>query len=154
MPATSFYASELNRSQQSNQAFEESELGVDENELSVEDLEELEMVSQQDPASYAAPNRRSTDLVRLYLQEIGRVRLLGRDEEVSEAQKVQRYLRLRLLLANTAKQGDDIITPYARVIDTQERLTAELGHRPSLERWAKTAETITLGWVKFFNRTF
>ncbi|MEO1294582.1 MAG: sigma-70 factor domain-containing protein, partial [Cyanobacteria bacterium J06636_16] len=29
--------------------------------------------------------RRTTDLVRLYLQEIGRVQLLRRDEEVSEA---------------------------------------------------------------------
>jgi len=29
----------------------------------------------------------TTDLVRLYLQEIGRVQLLKRDEEVSEAQK-------------------------------------------------------------------
>ncbi|MFQ3585821.1 MAG: sigma-70 factor domain-containing protein, partial [Cyanobacteriota bacterium] len=40
------------------------------------------------------PTRRSTDLVRLYLQEIGRVPLLGRDEEVSLAQKVQDYMKL------------------------------------------------------------
>ncbi|NER83177.1 MAG: RNA polymerase sigma factor, RpoD/SigA family, partial [Leptolyngbya sp. SIO1D8] len=37
--------------------------------------------------------RRTTDLVRLYLQEIGRVQLLRRDEEVSEAQYVQRYMQ-------------------------------------------------------------
>ncbi|UWU46190.1 Sigma-70 factor, region 1.2 [Limnospira platensis C1] len=44
--------------------------------------------------SEAQSSRRTTDLVRLYLQEIGRVRLLGKDEEVSEAQKVQRYVQL------------------------------------------------------------
>ena len=42
----------------------------------------------------AAKGRRTTDLVRLYLQEIGRVRLLERDEEVEEAQLVQGYMRL------------------------------------------------------------
>ncbi len=139
MPATSFYTDATYEPPQSSQTFD-PEVGVDESELSVEDLHELETVSQ-DPASYAAaPNRRSTDLVRLYLQEIGRVRLLGRDEEVSEAQKVQRYLRLRIVLANSAKQGDDIISPYSRIVDIQERLTSELGHRPSFERWARTAE--------------
>jgi RNA polymerase nonessential primary-like sigma factor len=118
MPATSFYADAAYEAQQSNEVFDpelavdvdvevevDTEVDIDieieadvdvepeESDLTSEDLEELEMVSQ-DPASFAvAPNRRSTDLVRLYLQEIGRVRLLGRDEEVSEAQKVQRYLR-------------------------------------------------------------
>jgi RNA polymerase nonessential primary-like sigma factor len=77
--------------------------------------------------------------VRLYLQEIGRVRLLGRDEEVAEAQKVQRYLRMRLLLSAAAVEGDAVIAPYSRLIEVQERLKSELGHRPSLERWATTA---------------
>ncbi|MGL4882689.1 MAG: sigma-70 factor domain-containing protein, partial [Waterburya sp.] len=39
-------------------------------------------------------SRTTTDLVRLYLQEIGRVPLLERDEEVSEAQKVQRHIQI------------------------------------------------------------
>ncbi len=139
MPATSFYTDPTYEAPQSSPTFD-PEVGVEESELSAEELQELEIVSQ-DPASYAAaPNRRSTDLVRLYLQEIGRVRLLGRDEEVSEAQKVQRYLRLRIVLANSAKEGDDIISPYSRIVDIQERLTSELGHRPSFERWAKNAE--------------
>ncbi|CDN15519.1 Group 2 RNA polymerase sigma factor @ Cyanobacteria-specific RpoD-like sigma factor, type-7 [Richelia intracellularis] len=117
---------------------------LDEAELSVsqEELEELETASiEQEQASLVpSPNRRSTDLVRLYLQEIGRVRLLGRDEEVSEAQKVQRYLKLRVLLANKTKKGDEILQPYLRLIEAQERLSSELGHRPSLERWARTAD--------------
>ena len=85
-------------------------------------------------------NRRSTDLVRLYLQEIGKVDLLARDEEVAEAQKVQRYLKMRLLCSQSAQSGDEILVPFTHLIEVQERLTCELGHRPSLERWAKNAQ--------------
>ncbi|MBW4677700.1 MAG: RNA polymerase sigma factor SigC [Desmonostoc geniculatum HA4340-LM1] len=138
MPATSFYADAAYNTQKSRQVLD-SDLTVDESELSVDDLQELEMASVDQTNFAASANRRSTDLVRLYLQEIGRVRLLGRDEEVSEAQKVQRYLRMRIVLANAAKQGDEVISPYQKLIEVQERLTSELGHRPSLERWAATA---------------
>ncbi|MBG1268141.1 RNA polymerase sigma factor SigC [Nostoc sp. WHI] len=141
MPATSFYADAAYNTRKSRQALD-SDLTGDESELSVDDLQELDIASA-DHANFAAnTNRRSTDLVRLYLQEIGRVRLLGRDEEVSEAQKVQRYLRMRIVLANAAKLGDEVITPYLQLIEVQERLTSELGHRPSLERWAATAGII------------
>ena len=149
MPATSFYVDTTDETQKPTQVFD-AELTMDDNldeaELSVsqEELEELETASasiEQEQASLVpSPNRRSTDLVRLYLQEIGRVRLLGRDEEVSEAQKVQRYLKLRILLANKAKKGDETLQPYLRLIEAQERLASELGHRPSLERWARTAD--------------
>ncbi|WP_066384668.1 MULTISPECIES: RNA polymerase sigma factor SigC [unclassified Anabaena] len=138
MPATSFYADAAYNTQKSSQVLD-PDLTVDDSELSVDDLHDLE-IAAADPHNLSAnTNRRSTDLVRLYLQEIGRVRLLGRDEEVSEAQKVQRYLRLRTVLANAAKQGDAIAAPYLHLIEVQERLASELGHRPSLERWAKTA---------------
>ncbi|WGV27552.1 RNA polymerase sigma factor SigC [Halotia branconii] len=138
MPATSFYADAAYNTPKSRQVLD-SDLTVDDSELSADDLQELETAAA-DPANFGAnTNRRSTDLVRLYLQEIGRVRLLGRDEEVSEAQKVQRYLRMRVVLANAAKQGDEVVSPYLRLIEVQERLASELGHRPSLERWANTA---------------
>ena len=84
--------------------------------------------------------QRTTDLVRIYLQEIGRVRLLGRDEEVTEAQKVQRYMHL-LVLRNKALTGDHpAIAEYARLMEVRDRLTCNLGHRPSLERWAREAD--------------
>ncbi|MFB2646798.1 RNA polymerase sigma factor SigC [Raphidiopsis sp. BLCC-F218] len=113
-------------------------------ELSLDDLQDIEQeedleIAAVDPQNLVGNNRRSTDLVRVYLQEIGKVRLLGRDEEVEEAQKVQRHLKIRLLLANAAKQGDALIVPYLKLIEVQERLVSELGHRPSLERWASTA---------------
>ncbi|EFA70011.1 RNA polymerase sigma factor SigC [Cylindrospermopsis raciborskii] len=113
-------------------------------ELSLDDLQDIEQeedieIAAVDPQNLVGNNRRSTDLVRVYLQEIGKVRLLGRDEEVGEAQKVQRHLKIRLLLANAAKQGDALVVPYLQLIEVQERLVSELGHRPSLERWASTA---------------
>jgi RNA polymerase nonessential primary-like sigma factor len=151
MPATSFYTDAAYDSQQSNPTLD-PDLTVDDTDLSLEDLQDIqeqdiqeqdiqdiEMAAADAQNLAANTNRRSTDLVRLYLQEIGRVRLLGRDEEVSEAQKVQRYLRMRVLLAKAAKEGDAVLEPYLRLIEVQERLVSELGHRPSLERWAKTA---------------
>ena len=84
-------------------------------------------------------NRRTTDLVRLYLQEIARVRLLRRDEEVSEAQKVQRYMRLLEKRTELAEQGDEVLRNFVKLIDIRDRLTSELGHRPSQERWAVAA---------------
>jgi len=62
------------------------------------------------------PERRSTDLVRLYLQEIGRVPLLGRDEEVTLAQEVQRFMVL---------------------MEAKHRLYEELGRMPTLAEWAE-----------------
>jgi RNA polymerase nonessential primary-like sigma factor len=103
--------------------------------------EELEGIDQDDMDSDALRKRvgrRTTDLVRLYLQEIGRVRLLGRDEEVSEAQSVQRYMRL-LELCNEHAEHDEILREYVNLNDARDRLTAHLGHRPSLERWAAIA---------------
>lgn len=87
----------------------------------------------------------SKDLVRLYLQEIGKVRLLLRDEEVSEAKFVQRYVQLLELRAHAAEQvrigksKDVVILQYAESMEIHDRLTAQLGHRPSLERWASMA---------------
>ena len=57
--------------------------------------EDSELVNlDMDVEGGSSKGRRTTDLVRMYLQEIGRVRLLGRDEEVAEAQKVQKYVIL------------------------------------------------------------
>jgi RNA polymerase nonessential primary-like sigma factor len=107
-------------------------------EASIEnDLLSLEM--EYANAYGKGAGRRTTDLVRLYLQEIGRVRLLGRDEEVAEAQRVQRYMALLELSSKAAEQGDAAMQPYVRLIETNDRLTSNLGHRPSLERWATEA---------------
>ncbi|MEM8611551.1 MAG: RNA polymerase sigma factor SigC [Cyanobacteria bacterium P01_H01_bin.105] len=87
-----------------------------------------------------APGRRTTDLVRLYLQEIGRVRLLERDEEVAEAQLVQGYMSLLEQRKQAAESQDGILTTYVLLLETRDRMTAQLGHRPSLERLAKECD--------------
>lgn len=109
--------------------------------------EDLELMSSDDDLMDGdtvgvnqTKNRRTTDLVRLYLQEIGRVRLLQRDEEVSEAQHVQRYMQLIELRDSTGEQSGGVLEIYARLMQTRDRLTSHLGYRPSLERWAKEAE--------------
>ncbi|MEO1428030.1 MAG: RNA polymerase sigma factor SigC [Cyanobacteria bacterium J06632_19] len=141
MPATSFYADAdaAYETQKSRQDLEPEITADDADAPADEDLEQLEMASSETERASVSTKTRSTDLVRLYLQEIGRVRLLGRDEEVSEAQKVQRYLKLRILLSEAASKGDELLAHYLKIIEAQERLTSELGHRPSMKRWASTA---------------
>lgn len=104
-------------------------------------MSELEIESTESPNRSTAVNRRTTDLVRLYLQEIGRVHLLGRDEEVAEAQKVQRYIQLIELRNQAGESETGPIREYVRLMEIRDRLTSQLGHRPSWERWAEVAET-------------
>ena len=84
----------------------------------------------------AVGRSRTTDLVRMYLQEIGRVQLSGRDEEVTEAQRVQRYMVILEHRNTESSLNNRSIAEYVKVIEARDRLTANLGHRPSLERWA------------------
>ncbi|NJN23953.1 MAG: RNA polymerase sigma factor SigC [Acaryochloridaceae cyanobacterium RL_2_7] len=73
----------------------------------------------------------------MYLQEIGRVRLLTREEEVSEAQRVQRYMNLLESRPEEDSIPEDILGRYHKLMSMRDRLTSMLGHRPSFERWAK-----------------
>lgn len=121
-----------------------SDLADTDAELALEqsgDQDHLPEDWSQPPRSASPPQRGSgrhtTDLVRLYLQEIGRVRLLRRDEEVAEAQKVQRHIQLLELRNQVAGADNGEIQHYVRLRSSRDRLAAHLGHRPSLERWAK-----------------
>lgn len=113
----------------------ENSIDLDEDFLG-SDLED-DLVSSPEK-SYS--NGTTTDLVRLYLQDIGRVPLLKRDEEVEQAQQVQRHLSLLKLCAAAVKQGDAQVQQFVKLIEVRDQLTAQLAHRPSLERWAKTAQ--------------
>lgn len=109
----------------------------------VEDVEsldaDLDMNAIADELVKSSPGRRTTDLVRLYLQEIGRVRLLLRDEEVAEAQKVQRFMKLLEQRSKVAQKDGGILRRYVDLMEVRDSLRSQLGHRPSLERWAKEA---------------
>jgi len=80
--------------------------------------------------------RASSDLVRLYLQDIGRVDLLSHEEELTLARLVQRretLLRERQGLATDAPA-------LAALIDLEnarQRLASQLGHWPSVQQWAE-----------------
>src|ERR671932_677576 len=142
MPATSFYAEAEFDEQLRVNPLQDDVLDEDAEEAGDElidrDPAETEDADQAAKLQKNA-SRRTTDLVRLYLQEIGRVRLLGRDEEVSEAQKVQRYIKLLELRNTVASQEEGLIGRFVHLIDVRDHLAAQLGHKPSLERWALTA---------------
>ncbi|NJR38712.1 MAG: RNA polymerase sigma factor SigC [Leptolyngbyaceae cyanobacterium CSU_1_4] len=113
---------------------DDDELEPDVDQLE-QDVVSLELEYSDSAGLNKNAGRRTTDLVRLYLQEIGRVHLLGRDEEVSEAQNVQRYMNL-VERRNVAAEGDPQIKQYVQLIEAHDRLASTLGHRPSWERWA------------------
>jgi RNA polymerase nonessential primary-like sigma factor len=99
-----------------------------------DELDDLELQEINSPEK--SRGRMTTDLVRLYLQDIGRVPLLDKEEEVTKAQQVQRYVQLLNLRNKTAKKGDSELARLVEILDAHDRMAAQLGHRPSLERWA------------------
>ncbi|MGA1622184.1 MAG: sigma-70 factor domain-containing protein, partial [Synechocystis sp.] len=104
--------------------------------MSAED--ELALTVELPDLEYTAVARRqqaSTDLVRLYLQDIGRIPLLKKDEEVHIAQQVQSYLSLLALQKSGAAENSHLHR-YQAAIAVHDQLLATLGHRPSYERWA------------------
>ncbi len=111
------------------------DLDINEDDLGDVHIEGLDSEAHANPRA-----TRSTDLVRLYLQEIGRVNLLERDEEVAEAQQVQQHMELLALRDKAAEERDGPLAIYVHLLKTRAQLTAKLGHRPSLERWAKVAD--------------
>lgn len=101
-----------------------------------EELVELDLETTDPDTIARRGSRTTTDLVRLYLQEIGRVPLLERDEEVSEAQKVQRHIGILEQRTNAAEAGDLILQEFSRLVDVHDRLVTQLSHRPSMKRWS------------------
>jgi len=95
-------------------------------------------VSQGPPSPKPSSGRRggSNDLVRLYLQDIGRVDLLSHEEELTLARQVQqreRLLRQRQNLAATTTPLADLIA----LENGRQRLASQLGHWPAVQQWAE-----------------
>jgi RNA polymerase nonessential primary-like sigma factor len=135
MPATSFYHGIDNDAQLDGTRFDgDYELDARSSDSASETGMEVDYTDAENLASRS--KRNTTDLVRLYLQEIGRVDLLERDEEVAEAQKVQQYVALLDLRRQAAEDGDTLMERCVQLVEVRDRLTSQLGHRPSLERWA------------------
>ena len=127
--------------------YDESTPDLDFNGIEIHE-EGLRTLLEEDSDNTAIPASKnisySRDSVRLYLQEIGKISLLLRDEEISEAKIVQRYMQLLELRDDAAEkvrsgQSNDLaFLDYVKTIEIHDRLAAQLGHRPSLERWANT----------------
>lgn len=112
----------------------ETEIGDSFEEIPIDlETERIAMVGETQP-------RRSmtTDLVRLYLQDIGRVPLLKKDEEVQKAQQVQRHLSLVELRSSVSKTTNPVLHKYNHLSEVHDQLSSQLSHRPSWERWAST----------------
>ncbi len=142
MPAKPFFADTEYNESSNGFDFQPDSATMNEPDLETQLTEDMVSLDMEftNPASLGkGAGRRTTDLVRLYLQEIGRVRLLGRDEEVSEAQKVQRYMGVLELCNVAAEKGDELLQRYVQLVEVHDRLTSNLGRRPSLERWSVAA---------------
>ena len=110
--------------------------GKDNSEKMPEELVEIDLETVDADTISRRGSRTTTDLVRLYLQEIGRVPLLERDEEVSEAQKVQRHIQIVEQRAKAAEEGNTILQEFIKLVDVYDRLVTQLSHRPSIKRWS------------------
>ncbi|MDM7958944.1 MAG: RNA polymerase sigma factor, RpoD/SigA family [Synechococcus sp. WH 8007] len=88
------------------------------------------------PPAHSGGKRGSSDLVRLYLQDIGRVDLLSHEEELTLARLVQRrehLLQQRRTLAKQSKELQALVDlEYSR-----QQLASHLGHWPSLQLWSE-----------------
>jgi RNA polymerase nonessential primary-like sigma factor len=100
-----------------------------------DDLEDIEVTEVHQPQ-----RRITTDLVRLYLQDIGRVPLLKKDEEVQKAQQLQRYIQLIELRVQAVIEEDPLICCFVKILEKRDQLSSQLGHSPSLEKWANSVE--------------
>lgn len=84
-----------------------------------------------------AINSSSTDIIRLYLKEIGQVHLLDGKEEISEAEKIQRYMALLDHQNQLTNQSNPEIQHYLKLIHRYQQLVINFGRRPSLQEWAE-----------------
>ena len=82
-------------------------------------------------------NHETTDLVRLYLQDIGRVPLLAREEEISLARKIQVYMGLMKIREEAEEKDDPQINQLISLMDTHAQLTQQLGYPPTQKTWAE-----------------
>ena len=138
MPGTSFFKDVESDRQPDANNFDDLELATqDSTSQTTLPQSGMEVEYAEADSLSSRAKRNTTDLVRLYLQEIGKVDLLGRDEEVSEAQRVQQYVSLLEVRAKAAEDGDELLGRCVNLVEARDRLTSQLGHRPSLERWAR-----------------
>ena len=116
-----------------------------------EDLDQLDVAAEEDddkPGKGGRARRRTQakkkhyteDSIRLYLQEIGRIRLLRADEEIELARKIADLLeleRLREKLMDQLDREPELDEWAAEVLKAEhwKKLTKELGREPEVDEW-------------------
>lgn len=110
--------------------------------------EEISEVASLSPG----PKRMTTDLVRIYLQDIGRVPLLKKDEEVQKAQQIQTYIHLLALRCHGSRAGNLLLQKFIHLDEIHDQLACNLSHAPSLEHWAKTLQISVLELREFLSQ--
>ena len=80
----------------------------------------------------------TTDLLRMYLQDIGRVDLLTNEEEVTLARLVQRREAL-LLQQRELAEANEAIGELHRLEELQRREANQHSHWPTKQEWARAA---------------
>ena len=88
------------------------------------------------PPAHSGGKRGSSDLVRLYLQDIGRVDLLSHEEELTLARLVQRREHLLQERRTLAKQSNEL-QALVDLEHSRQQLASHLGHWPSLQLWSE-----------------
>ena len=88
------------------------------------------------PPAHSGGKRGSSDLVRLYLQDIGRVDLLSHEEELTLARLVQRREHLLQERRTLAKQSKEL-QALVDLEHSRQQLASHLGHWPSLQLWSE-----------------
>ena len=83
-------------------------------------------------------SRSTTDLLRLYLQDIGRVDLLTNEEEVTLARLVQQRETL-LHQQRELAEHDPAINELHRLEELQRREANQHSHWPTRQEWARAA---------------
>lgn len=94
---------------------------------------------EREPAVSNSRYQMTTDLIRQYLQDIGRVPLLQKDEEIAISRQIQRYLALLQQQQEAIDLGDGKMSTFATLMQVRDRLAVQLGYPPSLEAWAEAA---------------
>ena len=91
---------------------------VDDVDIAPEDVAELEVDDTLDLSHPALAEELSEDPVRLYLREIGQVKLLDADSEFRLSTQIEAYRLIKVLSHRVDRHGvDHLTTVYRAVID-------------------------------------
>ncbi|WP_373538855.1 sigma-70 family RNA polymerase sigma factor [Chamaesiphon sp.] len=81
------------------------------------------------------------DSVRLFLEAMGKIPLLSKEEETSQAHNYVRYKQLIQLRTKLAGEHpkNSVLIEYIKMVAIRDRLAAQLGRKPTLAAWAVQA---------------